>query len=180
MGNKPNKAKSGRKSKYETVVKPRLDEIAEMLKLGATDKEIAENLGINKGTFCEYKRRFSEFNEFIKENRKRPVTQIKAALFKRATGFEYVERKKESQFVTLPKETRESLIAEGFDVEKIEQPLITKFTETTKYVVPDPASAMILLKHWAKDEGWTNDPQQLEIKKQELELKKKQIELNNW
>lgn len=50
----------------------------------------------------------------------------------------------------------------------------------TKAALPDPASAMILLKHWAKDEGWTSDPQQLELRKQELELKKKQIEMEDW
>ena len=38
---------------------------------------------------------------------------------------------------------------------------------------------MILLKHWAREEGWTNDPQSLELKKEELELKKEKQE-SEW
>ena len=85
------KGKGGRPSKYERDVKPRFEEIKEWLKLGATDAEIAENLGVHKGTLCKYKNEFNEFNELIKNGRKQPVEQIKAALFKRATGFTYNE-----------------------------------------------------------------------------------------
>ena len=49
-----------------------------------------------------------------------------------------------------------------------------------KQALPDPASAMILLKHWARDEGWTNDPATLELRKQELELKKQKQEEEDW
>ena len=94
--------KGGRPSKYETDVKPRFDEITEWLKIGATDKEVAENLGINKATICEYKKRFPEFNELIKCSRKQPIQAIKAALFKRATGFNYQEIKEiEAQITQL-------------------------------------------------------------------------------
>ncbi len=146
-----------RPSKYESNVKPRFNEIKEWLQIGATDKEIADNLGINKATMCEYKKRYSEFNELIKNGRKQPVQAIKAALFKRATGFTYIERK----------------IIESEKNGKTEETYV-------KQALPDPASAMILLKHWDKDNGWTNDPQQLELKKEELELKKKHIESEVW
>jgi len=49
-----------------------------------------------------------------------------------------------------------------------------------KYALPDPASAMILLKHWDKDNEWCNDPASLKIKKEELKLKKKQMESEVW
>lgn len=149
--------KSGRPSKYESDVKPRFNEITEWLQIGATDKEIADNLGINKATMCEYKKKYAEFNELIKNGRKQPVQAIKAALFKRATGFTYTESKIiEDDEGHWKKETY------------------------TKAALPDPASAMILLKHWDKEHGWTNDPQQLEVKKQELELKKKHLESEVW
>ena len=152
-----NKGKKGRKNKYLTDVKPRFDEIAEMCKLGATDKEIAENLGIHKATFCDYKNRYSEFNELIKRSRQNPILQIKKALFKRACGFKYSEKK--------------IITNEAGEV---------KEEEYIKYALPDPASAMILLKHWARDEGWTNDPAQLAIKKKELELKEKALQAEDW
>lgn len=149
--------KRGRKSKYHTDVKPRFDEIAEMCKLGATDKEIAENLNVNKSTFCEYKSKYAELNELLKESRKKPILQIKAALFKRACGFTYSEK----------------TVLTNKDGEVEEKVII-------KQALPDPASAMILLKHWARDEGWTNDPAQLALKREELEFKKEQAEKENW
>lgn len=149
--------KGGRPSKYDTDVKPRFEEIREWLKLGATDKEIAENLGINKATICDYKKRFPEFDQLLKNGRKAPVQAIKAALFKRACGFTYEEK----------------------TVTDSEKNGIT-VTITTKMVLPDPTSALILLKHWDKETEWTQDPATLKLKKQELELKKKQAEQNTW
>ena len=77
------KNKGGRPSKYETDVKPRFDEITEWLNAGATDKEIAENLGLNKSTFCEYKKQYPELKELIKNGRKKAVSRIKRTHKKR-------------------------------------------------------------------------------------------------
>lgn len=161
--------KGGRPSKYESDVKPRFEEIKEWLQIGATDKEIADNLGINKATMCEYKKRYSEFNELIKSGRKQPVQAIKAALFKRATGFSYTEKK----IIT------KAILLDGEEDEKIPAELVQ--TEVyTKQALPDPASAMILLKHWDKENEWTNDPASLELKKKELEYKKEMALKNDW
>lgn len=149
--------RTGRPNKYLTNVKPRFAEIKEWLKLGATDKEIAENLGVNPKVLCRYKNEYSDLNELWKNGRKKAVQDIKAALFKRATGFQYQEKK------VIESEKN------GRTVEIY-----------TKSALPDPASAMILLKHWDKEGGWTQDPQQLELKKQELELKKKHLESEEW
>mgnify|MGYP002513491086 CR=1 FL=1 len=148
---------AGRPNKYDTDVKPRFEEIEDWLQIGATDKEIAENLGINKATICEYKKRYPEFNELIKNGRKAPVQAIKAALFKRATGFTYSEK-----VTTLSDK-------DGLTIKTYE-----------KYALPDPASAIILLKHWDKEHEWTQDPATLKIRKQELELKKQRIEAEDW
>ena len=172
--------KGGRPSKYESDVKPRFKEIEEWLKIGATDKELADNLGVNKSTLCEYKKRFQEFNELIKNSRKQPVQAIKAALYKRATGFVYSEKKTVVEKMKLPKELKEYLEDAGFDTYNLQQPEVIRTELYEKYSVPDPASAMILLKHWDKESEWTNDPASLELKKQELELKKQQIESETW
>lgn len=147
----------GRPNKYFTNVKPRFAEIKEWLQCGATDKEIAENLGVNKNVFCKYKSEYSELNELCKNGRQKAVQEIKAALFKRATGFTYVERK----------------IIESERNGKTEETYI-------KQALPDPTSALMLLKHWDKDTEWTADPATLELKKQEFELKKKHIESEVW
>lgn len=151
------KNKGGRPNKYESDVLPRFAEIEEWLKLGATDKEIADNLGIHKSMMCEYKKKYKEFSELIKNGRKKPVQAIKAALFKRATGFKYSEKK------------------------LIEDDEGRWRTETyEKYALPDPTSAMMLLRHWDTDIEWTNDPATLKLKKQELELKKEHLEKEQW
>lgn len=147
----------GRKSAYETHIKPRFEEIRKWASGGATDKEIAAALAVSDSTYFKYKAKYAEFRDVLKDARVKPVDEIKAALFKRATGFVYQERK-----------------------EVIEAGVTVRIEIMTKQALPDPACAMILLKHWAKDEGWTNDPQQLELKRKELELREKQVELGAW
>ena len=148
---------AGRPNKYETNVKPRFAEITEWLQIGATEKEIAENLGVNHRVFCKYKAQYSELNELVKNGRRKPVQAIKAALFKRATGFNYTE-------------TKVTEDSEGYWKKEV----------MTKAALPDPTAAMMLLKHWDKEMEWTSDPASLELKKEELELKKKHMESEDW
>lgn len=145
------------KDKYFTHVRPRFDEIRKWCEIGTTDKEIISLLGVSTSAFYRYKDKYREFRELLKESRRVPVMEIKAALYRRATGFTY----------------EESTTVEDSDG-------YSKTTTTIKQALPDPASAMILLKHWAKDEGWTNDPAQLEVRKQELQLRKEHMERDDW
>lgn len=145
------------KDKYFTHVRPRFDEIRKWCEIGATDKEIISLLGVSTSAFYRYKEKHRELRELLKESRRKPVMEIKAALYRRAVGFTYDE------------------VRETYS----DKDGVTR-TTVTKTALPDPASAMILLKHWAKDEGWTNDPAQLEIRKQELELKRQQAEKEDW
>lgn len=163
----------GRPNKFETHVKSRFDDIKKWLELGATEKEIAKNLGIAESTFMDYKNKFPEFSEFLKENRKKPVEEIKAAMLKRALGFQYTEKK------TIKQKT----VIIGINEEEIPA-VVIKTEETVKTALPDPTCGLILLKHWDKDDKgkakWTGDPASLEIKKEELEIKKQQVENENW
>lgn len=164
-----NKGKGGRPNKYESNVKPRFKEIEEWLKLGATEKEIAENLGVNCRVFCKYKKQYNELNELVKKGRKAPVQAIKAALYKRAIGFQFTEIKI----------TRKQIVLDGEDEKSIPATLV-QTEEYTKNALPDPTSAMMLLRHWDTETEWTNDPASLKLKKEELELKKKHLESENW
>lgn len=158
----------GAPSKYETHVKSRFDEIKEWLSLGATEKEIWENLGIHKSTFYDYKSKYKEFSDLLKKGRKKPVEEIKAAMLKRAKGFQYEETKTIIERI------------EYDDGETIIPARKIRTEVTTKTALPDTAAGLVLLQHWAKDEGWTRDPQNLELKKRELELKEKQAENEAW
>lgn len=53
----------GRPGKYETHVLPRLDEIVDWCRNGATNAEIAERLGIAMSSFCDYQNKHVEFSE---------------------------------------------------------------------------------------------------------------------
>ena len=153
--------KTGRKNGYETKVEPRLDEVKAWAEEGATDKEIAEALGVGYSTFLKYKSENKEFQDLLKKAHQVPVKEIKKALYKRATGFQYTEVK-----------TIEGVDGDGKSFFRRE--------ETLKTALADVAAAMVLLKHWDKEIEWTNDPASLKLKKKELELKEKQVEQEDW
>lgn len=73
-----------RPSKYATYVAPRLEEIADWVRNGATDRQIAERLGIAESTLNEYKKLFSEFSECLKNTRAYVDGQVENALLKKA------------------------------------------------------------------------------------------------
>ena len=149
--------KIGRKNVYDTKIKPRLDEISEWSKNGVTERSMAKTLGIAYSTFNKYKAEKTELAEILKEGREEAVEVIENALYKKATGFDYVEEK-----------TIES------DGE------IIRTERTKKTALPDTTAAIYLLKHWGKNKGYTNDPITIELKKRELELKERIAEENNW
>lgn len=161
--------KRGAPSKYETHVKPRFDEIRNWLTLGATEKEVFENLGVKKDAWIKYKKENKDLTDLIKSSRKKPVDEIKKAMMKRAVGFQYEEKKVITQSIKFDDERFGEIPAK-----------VIKTEITTKTALPDVAAGLVLLKHWAKDEEWTSDPQSLEIKKKELALKEKQIDEINW
>ena len=58
-----------RPNKYDTYVAPRLSEIEDWVRNGATDEEVAERLGISERTFYKYKNEFSQFSQVLKKAR---------------------------------------------------------------------------------------------------------------
>lgn len=72
------------KSKYESHVAPRLEEIKDWCRNGATDFEIYTRLGISKDAFYKYKQQFSDFSDSLKHTRAYCDAQIENALFKAA------------------------------------------------------------------------------------------------
>ena len=152
---------AGRKNKYETLVKPKFDEIKKLVDSGATDKEIITFLGINKSTFYDYINQFSDFSDLMRSNRMEKVEILKNTLFKKACGFQYEEKK-------------ESINANGENSTEV-------FTKTC---LPSETAMLILLKHWDKNEDgstkWMNDPATFELKKEELKFRKEKLEEEKW
>lgn len=153
-------AAKGRKSYYDTKIKPRFDDILRWLRNGATEEIIYHNLGISKVTFYKYKAEKSELNELLKKGRESIVEELRGILMKKARGFEYKEYK------------RVTKVEDG-------ETKIQSIEEYTKQALPDVAAANLLLKNYDK-ENWSNDPRSDDLKQAEFELKKKAFEKDNW
>lgn len=155
-------SKRGRKSAYDEKIKPRFKDIEKWLKGGASEKQVAEAIGVSEATWFKYKAENTEFKEFIKSiNRSEIVCDLRSALLKKAMGYTYEEKK---QYIKEDTDTGKKY----------------KYTEiTTKTSHPDVAAINLALKNYDRD-NWANDPQMLELKKQELELRKQIAEDKAW
>ena len=147
------------KSKYETHVQPRLKEIEEWVKQGATDEEIAKALSISMASLYSYKAKHKEFLEAFARARAKIVIDIKDALLKKALGFTYEEEKK----VGKKDKNGENIV------------LVEKYT---RYSPPSETAAAMLLRNY--DPEWRDtDNATAELRKQAQELKKAIAETSN-
>lgn len=153
--------KRGRKCKYVTHIKPNLEQIKNWVEMGATERQIANQLGIAYSTFNDYKNKFSELSEVLKgKDMTRLIEELRGALVKKALGFEYKEKK---EYIK-------------------EDPLTgskTKYMEiTTKQSLPDTTAIFGALNLY--DENYVKDKASHELKKEELELRKELAKANNF
>lgn len=149
-----------RPNKYETHIAPRLKDIEKWRKVGATVENICDVLGIAKTTFHKYLKEQPAFANAYKKGTAELVMDLRGELARIA--FKHtLETKK--QYIKQDMETGNK----------------TQYTEiTTKEVDGDIAAINLLLKNL--DENWSNDPQNLALRKQELELRKAIAAANNF
>ena len=149
-------AEVGRKSKYDEYVKPYLAQITEWARSGATEKEISFALGVALSTFSDYKNKYSELSDALRAGRQTVILNVKAALYKKAIGFEYEEKR---------------------GVKKGDKVVSTEIYK--KYSPPDTTAAAMLLRNY--EEEWRDkDSVQTDFKRQEIEIKKALAEANNF
>ena len=146
-----------------------LEVVKELSKRGISKEDIARKFGVSKQTWFSWEKEEPYIGEAIALGRIDVCDEIKAAMFKRATGFQYEEKKVITQAIEF----------NDPELGKIPAKLI-RTEVTTKTALPDVAAGLVLLKHWDEDSEWTSDPQTLKLKKEELELKKKSAEQNIW
>jgi hypothetical protein len=149
----PGKKGRGQPSKWGTHVEPRLEDVRQWAKAGATNKEIAAALGINIDTFCVYQNQYPEFSEAIREGRMSGAAEVKTALLKLAVGFNATEA--------------EEIIM------KDENGAVTgrKQTKRTRAVAPDLKAIEAYLRNTA-DEWSDLDSASRMVKEAEAELKR--------
>ena len=149
-------ATRGRKPKYDSYIKPHLEKIKDWAAAGATEREICDALGVSVSEFNDYKNKYSELSDALRAGRQNVVLNIKAALYKRALGFNYEEKI-------------------GRNSEK--NGVSTEIYQ--RYAPPDTTAAAMLLRNY--DKSWRDkDKQTADFKAQELEIKKALAESNNF
>lgn len=145
------KSNAGRKSKYDTHVKPYLEDIKKWRRGGATDEQICECLGISTSSFYDYQNKYTEFLEALKPSKAMLVLDLKGELARMALKH------------TL--QTRKTYIKEDLETGNK-----TKYTEITEKEVDGNLGAVhLLLKNFDRD-NWKNDWDQYELKKQQQKL----------
>lgn len=149
-----------RPSKYEQEIKPHLEEIRKAVEAGATVEEIAKAFGISTSTIYKYKAEKKEFSDAFARGRDKVIFEIKAALLKKALGYEYQEKKQ--------------YIKKDEDGEQV------TYTEiTTRHQPPSETAGAMLLRNY--DSEWLDkDSITTDLKKQEMQLRKAIAESNNF
>ena len=102
---KSNESNAGRKSKYETHVKPKLHLITMWFKNGSTEEQIYKKLGVSHEAFARYKRAYVELVEALKIGKDDSDDLVESALYKRAVGYSYDEVREEYDGDVLIKKT---------------------------------------------------------------------------
>lgn len=147
---------AGAKSKYETCVKPYLDEINRKVRQGVIEEDIAKSLNISVATLNNYKKQHPEFAEALSKDKGKDVLQklINAGI-EGATGYF-----KEEEVTTI------ILVGDDNEVAK-KQKVITK-----KWFPPNPTLNIYYTKFYGKDEGFTTDPLKHELEKAKFDFEK--------
>ncbi len=150
----------GRPNTFTEIILPRKDEIVAWVKAGATNKEVAEALGISYSVFLSHCSKNPEFSDSLKQARLTGVPAVKLALFKRALGFEYEEKK--------------TYIKKDSDGNEY------KYTEITKkQALPDVGAIQTYLRN-NTDTFRDKDKATYDFKELELELKQAMVENQNF
>lgn len=155
---------AGAKSKYETCVKPYLEEINKKVRQGVIEEEIAKALNISVATLNNYKKQYPEFAEALSKNKGKDVLQqLVNAGIKSATG--YFEEEEQTTIV---------LVGDENEVAK-KQKVISK-----KYFPPNPTLNIYYTKIFGKDEGYTNDPLKHELEEAKFAFEKAKASLKDF
>lgn len=157
-------AKRGAKNRYDTCVKPYLDQIQQKVRLGVIEAEIAKALNISVATLNNYKQAHPELREALSKNKGADVLQdLVNAGIKAATGY-YAEN--EQTVYQIDKDTG--------------KPVITQVIKNRVWQAPNQSLNKFYVQNYGKEQGFSNDPLDYELKKAKAEFDKKLAEANNW
>lgn len=103
---------------------------------GFTDEQIADNIGINRDTLYNWKKKYPDISDALKRGKEVVDAEVENALLKRAMGYTWTEVTKEAVW-NAEKEMYEFIVSK----------------EVTKHVTPDVTAQIFWLKN-RKPEIW--------------------------
>lgn len=154
---------AGRKPKYEECVKPYLEEINKKVREGITEKAIAQALGITEQTLNNYKKKHPELAEALSKDKGKDVLQallnagVEAAIGYYATN----------EQITYIVDENGNRIEEKVVVNKIWQP-------------PNQSLNKFYVQNYGREQGFTADPLQHELKKRKQDFDERLEKAKNW
>ena len=144
-------------NKYWQNVAPRLDEVVEWARNGATNDEIAKALDISHVSFYRYLKDYPDLKSALIEGRHTIVVELKRALLSKALGGTY-------------EETKETIRDDG-------ETVITTTEKHTKHALPSEGAIAMLLRYYDPEYS-DRDKKTLDQKEKELVLKERIAESN--
>lgn len=157
------------KSKWETHVKSRLDEIYQWACNGLQDNEIYRNLNIGKNAFYKYMNEKEELKDTLMRARVNSVATVRNELFKNCTGYPYWE------------DVAYKCKVKKYDDEGnlISEEDVIKTARLQKYSPGSVQAQQFYLVNRDKKE-WANNPHNNDLKKEEIELRRKMVNEEIW
>lgn len=142
------------KSKYESQVLPRLDEVEAWARDGVSDEQIAGNLGIAYSTFRIYKEKYPALSAALRRGKEYVDRVIVVgAYLRRITGYDVTETRREYKWV-YNDETGER------------DRIIVKEIQQTRHIPGDPRAAEFWLANRQRQE-WKRNPTKEEWEEKE-------------
>jgi len=134
------------KSKYDTHVLPKAMLVEAWARDGLSEEQIAKNLNVAYSTFKVYKGLHPALSAALTRGREVADVEVENAVFRRATGYDYVEKTQEH--MCIPQEDGSSLR------------VLLKEKTITKHVPGDiKAQAFWLTNRKRGPDGWSNAPE---------------------
>lgn len=156
-------AKRGAKGKYETLVKPYLQQINKQVRKGVTEEQIAHSLGISVASLNNYRNKYKEFKVALsKEKGTEELDGLVNAGIEAAKGYY--------------KEIETTIII----LDEQGNPAKRQKTITKQWYPPNPSLNQFYVKNFGKEQGYASDPLDYEIKKAQHDLDEAIKRSNNW
>lgn len=156
-------AKSGRKNKYDDLVKPYLKDINKKVREGITEAEISKALGISVATLNNYKLKHPELVEALTKNKGADVLQdLVNEGIKSAKGY-WVEE----ETTTYGRDEDGNVVVKGV-------------VKSKKWIPANPVLHKFYVLNFGKEQGLVNDPLEYELRKAKAEFEEEQAKAKNW